>query len=116
MVLLRASWARTSPARCCPTRASLLDKDSSGQIKFIWDQGLISPGALASVFGTNMAGASQMAPLSNGVFPTTVAGTTVSVNGVNAPLVYVSPTQINFQIPWEVQPGLAVPVTVIRGA
>ena len=74
--------------------------------------GAISPGALASVFGTNMAGASQMAPLSNGVFPTTVAGTTVSVNGVNAPLVYVSPTQINFQIPWEVQPGLAVPVTV----
>ena len=28
------------------TRASLLDKDTAGQIKFIWDQGLISPGAL----------------------------------------------------------------------
>ena len=31
------------------TRASLLDKDSDGQIKFIWDQGLISPGALAVI-------------------------------------------------------------------
>ena len=31
------------------TRASLLDKDSAGQIKFIWDQGLISPGALAVI-------------------------------------------------------------------
>jgi putative spermidine/putrescine transport system substrate-binding protein len=31
------------------TRASLLDKDTSGQIKFIWDQGLISPGALAVI-------------------------------------------------------------------
>jgi len=31
------------------TRASLLDKDSSGQIKFIWDQGLISPGSLAVI-------------------------------------------------------------------
>jgi putative spermidine/putrescine transport system substrate-binding protein len=31
------------------TRASLLDKDSGGQIKFIWDQGLISPGALAVI-------------------------------------------------------------------
>ena len=31
------------------TRASLLDKDSKGQIKFIWDQGLISPGALAVI-------------------------------------------------------------------
>lgn len=28
------------------TRASLIEKDSGGQIKFIWDQGLISPGAL----------------------------------------------------------------------
>ena len=31
------------------TRASLLDRDSNGQIKFIWDQGLISPGALAVI-------------------------------------------------------------------
>ncbi|UDL94613.1 ABC transporter substrate-binding protein [Lichenihabitans sp. PAMC28606] len=31
------------------TRASLLDKDPSGQVKFIWDQGLISPGALAVI-------------------------------------------------------------------
>jgi putative spermidine/putrescine transport system substrate-binding protein len=31
------------------TRASLLDKDTGGQIKFIWDQGLISPGALAVI-------------------------------------------------------------------
>ncbi|WP_158815585.1 ABC transporter substrate-binding protein [Methylocapsa sp. S129] len=31
------------------TRASLLDKDSGGQVKFIWDQGLISPGALAVI-------------------------------------------------------------------
>lgn len=29
------------------TRASLIEQDSGGQIKFIWDQGLISPGALA---------------------------------------------------------------------
>jgi putative spermidine/putrescine transport system substrate-binding protein len=31
------------------TRASILDRDSKGQIKFIWDQGLISPGALAVI-------------------------------------------------------------------
>jgi putative spermidine/putrescine transport system substrate-binding protein len=37
------------------TRASLLDKDSGGQIKFIWDEGLISPGALA-VIKNNPAG------------------------------------------------------------
>ena len=37
---------------------------------------------------------------------------TLSVNGVNAPLIYVSPTQINFQIPWEVAPDTLVPVVV----
>lgn len=31
------------------TRASVLEKDSGGQIKFIWDQGLISPGAMAVI-------------------------------------------------------------------
>jgi uncharacterized protein (TIGR03437 family) len=72
----------------------------------------ITPGSLASVFGSNMAGAAGMTPLSNGNFPTTVAGTSVSVNGVKAPLIYVSPTQINFQVPWETAPGVAVPVTV----
>lgn len=33
------------------TRASLIEKDSGGQIKFIWDQGIISPGALAVLKG-----------------------------------------------------------------
>ncbi|MGO4338454.1 ABC transporter substrate-binding protein [Labrys sp. KB_33_2] len=31
------------------TRASILEKDSGGQVKFIWDQGLISPGAMAVI-------------------------------------------------------------------
>ena len=33
------------------TRASLIEQDSGGSIKFIWDQGLISPGALAVLKG-----------------------------------------------------------------
>ncbi|UOK69420.1 ABC transporter substrate-binding protein [Ancylobacter polymorphus] len=31
------------------TRASLIEKDSGGQIKFTWNQGLLSPGALAVI-------------------------------------------------------------------
>ena len=34
-----------SMALVWPTRASILDHDLNGQIKFIWDQGLISPWA-----------------------------------------------------------------------
>lgn len=33
------------------TRASLVEKDSGGAIKFVWDQGLISPGALGVIKG-----------------------------------------------------------------
>src|SRR5207245_5511629 len=31
----------------------------------------------------------------------TLAGTSVEVNGIAAPLIYASPRQINFQVPWE---------------
>jgi len=37
------------------TRAGLIEKDSGGSIKFIWDQGLISPGAMGVIKG-NPAG------------------------------------------------------------
>lgn len=33
------------------TRGSLIEQDSGGQIKFIWDQGIISPGALGVIKG-----------------------------------------------------------------
>ncbi len=72
--------------------------------------GAISPGSLAAVYGTNLADAVHT--VSGPDFPTNVAGVTVTVNGLPAPLIYVSPTQINFQVPWEVSPGLAVPVEV----
>lgn len=76
--------------------------------------GAISPGSLATVSGTNLADAVHLiaAPAADGSFPATVANVSVSVNGVPAPLIYVSPTQINFQIPWETPPGLDVPVKV----
>src|SRR5205814_812933 len=65
----------------------------------------ISPGSLASVFGTNLAAATAsgyIVPLS-----TTLGGTSVTVNGRPAPLIYVSPSQINFQLPYEIAPGPA---------
>src|SRR5262245_47388529 len=57
----------------------------------------VAPGTIASAFGTRLATAIESAreqPL-----PTSLAGTTVRVNGELAPLFFVSPTQINFLIP-----------------
>src|SRR5271156_757107 len=57
----------------------------------------VSPGELATIFGTNLANSTQSAtgfPL-----PSSMAGATVYVNQSAVPLLYVSTTQINFQVP-----------------
>ncbi|MGO9228285.1 MAG: glycoside hydrolase family 3 C-terminal domain-containing protein [Bryobacteraceae bacterium] len=79
--------------------------------------GDLSPGSLASLFGDNLADNTYQGAQvldSNNHFLTSVAGVTVSVNGVNTPLIYVSPTQINFQVPWETAPSTSVSVQVTR--
>ena len=77
--------------------------------------GDIAPGSLASVYGNNFADATVTDhPPAAPDFPTKFDGVTVSVDGVNAPLVYISVTQINFQVPWETKPGLAVNIKVTR--
>jgi uncharacterized protein (TIGR03437 family) len=79
--------------------------------------GDVAPGALAVLYGTNLADNTYQDVIdSNGDFVTTLANVTVTVDGVPAPLVYLSPTQINFQVPWETVPGLAVNVQVTRNS
>ena len=67
-----------------------------------------APNSLASIFGSSLAGSTASATLSaNGQLPTTLAGVTVQVNGENAPLIYVSPGQINLVIPDDTVTGVA---------
>jgi len=80
----------------------------------------ISPGALASVFGTGLSNATYMSglpyPTSLGASSLGGSGVSVSVNGKAAPVFFVSPTQINFQVPWETAIGTAsVTVSVAGG-
>ena len=81
--------------------------------------GDINPGGLATVYGRNLADSEHIVPMPppGQSFPTQVAGVSVAVNGVAAPLTYVSPTQINFEVPWETPSGtngLLVPLQVSR--
>ena len=64
-----------------------------------------APGAILSVFGTGLAPATGSAPLVP--LPGMLAGTHVTVNGISAPLYYVSATQLNVQIPYETAAGTA---------
>jgi uncharacterized protein (TIGR03437 family) len=67
----------------------------------------ISPGALATVFGSNLGGANAGATVP---LPTSLGGVSVTVNGKAAPILFVAPGQVNFQVPWEtvVGPGAVV--------
>jgi uncharacterized protein (TIGR03437 family) len=68
-----------------------------------------APGMLLSVFGSNLAPTTltwTTMPL-----PTQMAGVTVTVNGLPVPLLYVSPTILNIQIPYELPTD--TPLTLI---
>ncbi len=62
-----------------------------------------APGMVLSVFGTNLAPSTKEA--SSLPLPLTLAGVSATINGVPAPLYYVSPGQLNIQIPYETPAG-----------
>ena len=68
----------------------------------------IAPGALISIYGTNLAPGDAHAPATP--LPKSLSGIVVSINGIPAPLLFVSATQINAQAPFELAPG---PATVV---
>ncbi len=75
----------------------------------------ISPGSLVSIFGGGLAPETRAAtflPL-----PASLGGASVTVGGRPAPLVYVSPGQINLQAPFELAgPTAEIVVTTSGGA
>jgi uncharacterized protein (TIGR03437 family) len=74
--------------------------------------GPVAPGSIVSLFGSNLAPRATLA--FDGRWPNVLESATVFVNGVAAPLAYVSPTQINAQIPYETAAGQAT-VNVVAG-
>jgi uncharacterized protein (TIGR03437 family) len=73
----------------------------------------LAPGSLVSIYGENLTmGATAQA--TSLPWPTTMGGTSVRVNGEAIPLHYVSPTQINAQLPVDLQPGADVRLQVFN--
>lgn len=82
--------------------------------------GQVAPGSLVSIYGTELAASlsqSGSIPLS-----TQLSGVNVTINNLTAPLLFVSPGQVNAQVPWDIlallPPGtngsFQVPVVVTR--
>ena len=81
-----------------PVIASLGNAASSTQA--------FAPGALLTILGSQLASSTESAgsiPL-----PYLIAGVTATINGVAAPLYFVSPAQLIVQIPYETTPGSAL--------
>ncbi len=69
-------------------------------------QKVFAPGMLMSLSGTHLSITTKTAD--SGPLPARLENVTVTVNGIPAPLAYVSPGQINLQIPFEAPIGPAV--------
>ncbi len=76
----------------------------------------ITTGSWAAVFGVNLAPAGDSrqwntaTEIVNGAFPTSLDGTSVTVNGKHAYVEFISPTQVNIQLPDDTAVG---PVQVV---
>ena len=75
----------------------------------------LTPGSLASIFGTGLATADNQATFdyTAGAFSENISGVQVFVNGAASPLIYLSPDQLNFAVPWDSLVGAPLNVEVM---
>ncbi|MFN7937216.1 MAG: kelch repeat-containing protein [Bryobacteraceae bacterium] len=87
----------SEPAPSTPRFSSAAVNAFSGDASPLVPGGIVSiyGEALGPVFGTSAAADA------NGNLPRSIAGSSVAVNGLNAPLLYAQSTQLNFQVPYE---------------
>jgi uncharacterized protein (TIGR03437 family) len=107
--------ARLNPAATPAERVPPSIRPNLGVVDSASYAPVVAAGGLATIFGYSLANTSVSAtgvPLSG-----SLGGTQVTISGILAPLLYVSPSQINFQVPWGVagQSETAVVVTTAAG-
>lgn len=76
----------------------------------------VSPGELVTIFGSNIGPttAATMA-ITNGYVATTLSNVTLTIDGQNAPLLYVSTNQVTAQVPYEATLGAGKVVVLTNG-
>ena len=75
---------------------------------------IISPGAIVSTFGTGLS--SSLMSAAGVPLPTALGDTSITFNGIAAPLFFVSNGQINAQAPFDLPVGVPVSIQVKRGS
>ena len=73
----------------------------------------VSPGELVAIYGQGLGPATPVSqPVVDGAFGTQLAGTTVSFNGINAPILYTSSAQVNAIVPYEMAGATMADITL----
>jgi uncharacterized protein (TIGR03437 family) len=76
----------------------------------------ISPGELVTIFGLNIGPATAASmSITAGYVDTTLSNVTLTIDGQNAPLLYVSANQVSAQVPYEVSQGAGRAVVLTNG-
>lgn len=81
--------------------------------------GRLAPGELISIYGLHLGPATPVSATFNaaGFLPVTLSGVRVTIGGTAAPMLYVSPTQINLVAPVELTAGAAADLQLtVNGA
>jgi uncharacterized protein (TIGR03437 family) len=100
----KASQASTQPPTISP----------NGVVPVYSTSNTIQAGEWVSIYGTNLA---SQTTLWNNDFPTTLGGTSVTIDGQSAYLLFVSPGQINLQVPNDTATGtVSVVVKTANGS
>lgn len=101
----------TNPLRITPAGPTFRP---SGVTNAAWSEHVgLAPGEIASLYGTALGPAEGLSSSpSAGRLPRTLAGVTLSVDDLRAPLFYVASGQISFLVPYEVAGRTSVTLSV----
>jgi uncharacterized protein (TIGR03437 family) len=75
----------------------------------------VAPGSYLELYGSGLSGSTRTwldVDFRNGAAPTSLDEVDVTIGGIPAYVSYISPTQVNVQVPEGVSPGTDVPVVV----
>lgn len=117
----RDSKVYTATADLTPASSAVPKlRSSNAVVNAAGFQAKIAPGAWISIFGENLAGLSRIwtaSEIVDGRLPRSLEGLSVTVNGRDASVYFVSPTQVNVQSPDDMSTGtVEVKVTTPAGS